>query len=91
MNIFIKTISVALLLSLSACSQSSIDPEQEKERILNAPRNRKEAAIIMQSIDMESETNEWNHNATREFRQRMKSRLISAGLKEDEIDKWTES
>ena len=91
MNIFIKTALIFLLISLSACRQGTLDPEKEEARILNEPSNRTEATILMQAIDLESEINGWSHDLTKEFRQKMKSRLLSAGLKENEIDKWTES
>ena len=90
MNWIVKTVLIIVIPGLSACSRNA-NSDLENERILNAPKTRQDAATLMRSVDIESRKREWPRNVTEHFRRRMKGRLISAGMKEKEVDKWVES
>ena len=59
--------------------------------MLNAPADGEEAIVLMESVDAEAANRGWSRAVARQFRGRMKGRLLSAGMTEEDVDRWIAS
>jgi hypothetical protein len=80
-------VAFALCFILLGCARKET-PADESVRILNEPRTREEAIQLMAAVTSDARTNDWSPEVARDFKRRMKSRLITAGLKEAQVDSW---
>lgn len=58
---------------------------------MNTPASRNEAAVLMDAIDSKGRDLGWPPEVLRNVRRSMKGRLLAAGMREQEVEKWIAS
>ena len=87
-NLVIAICAALGLLVFSGCGKS--EPRTPKQ-ILNIPQTITEASALMQSLDRDAAEQNLTLPALKHIRRQMKGRLLSAGMREAEIEEWIES
>ncbi len=60
----------------------------EEEQLLNSPSNRREAFLLMHSVNSDVQKAGLSSGAAERFRQGMKGRLLAAGMRKAEVGQW---
>ena len=78
---------MALVAALSFCGCVK-RAERPPAQVANVPTSRAEALNLMQAVDAEGAARDWDANVTAQVRRRMTGRLLSAGMMNEEVERW---